>query len=53
MIVLIAIQAFILTQLGLALGGQLNRRVHEVAERLAGVALEALALALLAEQLLR
>ena len=51
-IVLIAVQAFIVTQLGLRLGHRLSERVREGAERLAGVALIVLALALLTEQLL-
>jgi manganese efflux pump family protein len=51
-IVLIAIQTFIVTQLGLRLGSRLSDRVREGAERLAGVALTGLGLVLLAEQLL-
>jgi manganese efflux pump family protein len=51
-IVLIAVQAFIVTQLGLRLGHRLSERVREGAERLAGVALIVLALVLLTEQLL-
>jgi putative Mn2+ efflux pump MntP len=50
-IVLIAAQAFIVTQLGLRLGHRLSERLREGAERVAGLALTALALALLAEQL--
>jgi len=49
---LIAVQAFIVTQLGLRLGHRLSERVREGAERLAGLALIALALVLLAEKLL-
>jgi putative Mn2+ efflux pump MntP len=51
-IALIALQAFILTQLGLRLGSRLSTRLRETAERLAGVALTALAVVLLAEKLL-
>jgi len=50
--VLIALQAFIVTQLGLRLGHRLSERVREGAERLAGLALIVLALVLLAEKLL-
>jgi putative Mn2+ efflux pump MntP len=51
-IALIALQAFILTQLGLRLGNRLSERLREGAERLAGLALTALATVLLAEKLL-
>jgi len=51
-IVLIALQAFIVTQLGLRLGHRLSERLRETAERLAGLALTALAIVLLAEKLL-
>ena len=51
-IALIALQAVILTQLGLRLGHRLSERLREGAERVAGLALTALAVALLAEQLL-
>jgi manganese efflux pump family protein len=51
-IVLIAVQTFILTQLGLRLGHRLSQRVREGAERLAGAALTLLGLVLLAEKLL-
>ena len=51
-IVLIALQAFILTQLGLRLGNRLSERVREGAERVAGLALTALGLVLLGEKLL-
>ena len=51
-IVLIALQAFVVTQLGLRLGHRLSERVREGAERLAGIALIVLALVLLAEKLL-
>jgi putative Mn2+ efflux pump MntP len=49
-IVLIAVQTFIVTQLGLRLGHRLSERFREGAQRLAGVALAVLALVLLAEQ---
>jgi putative Mn2+ efflux pump MntP len=51
-IVLIALQAFIVTQLGLRLGDRLSERLREGAERLAGVALTGLGIVLLAEKLL-
>jgi len=51
-VVLIALQAFIVAQLGLCIGGRLSERVREGAERLAGVALTALGTVLLAEKLL-
>lgn len=51
-IVLIAIQTLIVTQLGLRLGRRLSERTREGAERLAGLALTVLALVLLAEKLL-
>ena len=51
-IVLIALQAFIVTQLGLRLGHRLSDRLREGAERLAGLALIALALVLLGEKIL-
>jgi putative Mn2+ efflux pump MntP len=50
-VVLIALQAFIVAQLGLRLGNRLSDRLREGAERLAGVALTALGLVLLAEKL--
>ncbi|HWE07837.1 MAG TPA: manganese efflux pump [Solirubrobacteraceae bacterium] len=49
---LIPLQALILTQLGLRLGGRLSERLRESGERIAGGLLTALALVLLAEQLL-
>jgi putative Mn2+ efflux pump MntP len=49
---LIAIQAFVLTQVGLRLGERLSARLREVAQRLAGLALTALAVGLLADKLL-
>jgi putative Mn2+ efflux pump MntP len=51
-IVLIAVQTFIVTQLGLRLGHRLSERLREGAQRLSGVALAVLALVLLAEKLL-
>jgi manganese efflux pump family protein len=51
-IALIAAQAFVVTQLGLMLGRRLGERWREAAERLAGLVLLALAVALLAERLL-
>jgi putative Mn2+ efflux pump MntP len=51
-IALIALQAFILTQLGLRLGNQLSDRLREGAELLAGAALTGLGAVLLAEKLL-
>jgi putative Mn2+ efflux pump MntP len=49
---LIAVQTFIVTQAGLRLGHRLSHSLRESAERVAGLALTALALVLLAEQLL-
>lgn len=51
-IALIALQAFILAQLGLRLGSRLSLQLREGAEGLAGVALAGLGVALLAEKLL-
>jgi putative Mn2+ efflux pump MntP len=51
-IALIALQAFILTQVGLRVGHRLSERFREAAERLAGLALTALAVVLLVEKLL-
>ena len=51
-IALIALQAFAVTQLGLRLGDRLSTQLREIAERLAGAALGALAIGLLAEKLL-
>jgi putative Mn2+ efflux pump MntP len=51
-IILIALQAFIVAQLGLRLGNRLSERLREGAERLAGVALTGLGIWLLAEKLL-
>jgi putative Mn2+ efflux pump MntP len=51
-IVLIALQAFIVTQIGLRLGRRLGGRTREATERMAGLVLAALAIVLLAEKLL-
>jgi manganese efflux pump family protein len=51
-LVLIGIQTFVVTQLGLRLGQWLGERVREGAERLAGVALAGLGIVLAAEKLL-
>ena len=51
-IALIAVQTFIVTQLGLRLGYRLSERFREGAERVAGLALTILGLVLLAEQVL-
>ncbi len=50
-IALIALQAVVVTQLGLRLGNRLSERRREAAERLAGLALTMLAILLLAEKL--
>lgn len=50
-IILIGLQTFTLTQLGLALGATVGERVREGAERLAGVALAALGVVLLLQKL--
>ncbi len=50
-IALIALQTFIVTQLGLRFGARLSERVREGAERLAGFALTSLAIVLVAEKL--
>jgi putative Mn2+ efflux pump MntP len=49
-ILLIAVQAFVLTQLGLRLGKRLSEGLREGAERLAGAALVALGVVLLVER---
>jgi manganese efflux pump family protein len=49
---LIALQTFVVTQLGLGLGDRLSERLREAAERLAGLALTGLGLVLLAEKAL-
>jgi putative Mn2+ efflux pump MntP len=51
-IVLIAVQTFFVTQLGLRLGSRLSERIRGGAERLAGVSLTTLGLVLLTEKLL-
>ncbi len=51
-LVLIGIQTFVLTQLGIRLGQRIGERIREAAERLAGVALALLGFLLLAEKLL-
>ena len=51
-IVAIGVQAFLAAQLGLALGARVGERLREGAERLAGIALVALGLFLIAEHLL-
>jgi putative Mn2+ efflux pump MntP len=51
-IALIAIQAFTMAQLGLRLGSRLSERLREAAERLAGLALVGLGVALLVDKLL-
>lgn len=50
-IVLIALQAVIVTQLGLRFGDRLSERLREASERLAGLMLAGLAVALLVEKL--
>jgi manganese efflux pump family protein len=47
----IAVQAFVLAQLGLRLGSRLSARLREGAERVAGIALAGLAVVLLVEKL--
>lgn len=51
-IVLIGLQAFALTQAGLALGSRIGERLREGAERLAGAALALLGVVLLLQKLL-
>ena len=51
-IILIALQAFVITQLGLRLGERLGAHLRELSERLAGAALAALAIGLLADKVL-
>jgi putative Mn2+ efflux pump MntP len=51
-IVLIALQTFIVTQLGLRLGSRLSERLRNGAERLASAALTGLGVVLLAEKAL-
>ena len=50
-VVLIGSQAFLLAQLGLRVGARLSERLREGAERVAGVALLALAVLFLVEKL--
>ncbi len=50
-VILIGIQTFIVTQLGIRLGQRIGERIREGAERLAGVALALLGFVLLAEKL--
>jgi putative Mn2+ efflux pump MntP len=50
-LILIAVQAFVLTQVGMRLGSRVGDRVREGAERLAGAALGALAVGLLIARL--
>jgi manganese efflux pump family protein len=50
-LVLIGIQTFVLTQLGIRLGQRVGERIREGAERVAGVALALLGFVLLAEKL--
>jgi putative Mn2+ efflux pump MntP len=45
-IVLIALQAFVLSQVGMRAGDRVSRRMREVAERLSGVVLVVVAIAL-------
>ena len=52
-VLLIGLQAFLATQLGLRLGSRLGQEVREGAERLAGVALAGLGVFLLVEKLIR
>jgi putative Mn2+ efflux pump MntP len=51
-LIAIAAQAFVMSQLGLRVGARLGERVREGAERLAGIALTAVGAFLLAEKLL-
>ncbi|MGI9185361.1 MAG: manganese efflux pump MntP [Solirubrobacteraceae bacterium] len=50
-IILIAVQAFVLAQVGMRVGGRLSERARESAERLAGIALVLLGAVLLVEKL--
>ena len=52
-IILIGVQTFVLTQLGLRLGARVGERIRQGAERMAGVALAGLGLVLLLEKLLK
>jgi len=51
-LIAIAVQAFVLSQLGLRIGARVSERFRESAERLAGIALAAVGLVLLGERLL-
>jgi putative Mn2+ efflux pump MntP len=51
MVVAIGLQAFVVTQIGVRLGARLGARWRESAERIAGAALIALGVVLLAAQL--
>ena len=51
-VIVIAVQAFVLAQLGLRLGTRLSERARESAQRLAGLALTVLEAVLLTEKLL-
>lgn len=51
MVTAIAVQAFVVTQIGVRIGGRAGERSRESAERLAGVALIALGVTLLATRL--
>jgi putative Mn2+ efflux pump MntP len=51
-LIAIAAQAFVMSQLGLRVGARLSERVREGADRLAGIALTAVGAFLLAEKLL-
>lgn len=51
-ILLIGVQTFTVTQIGLTLGSRIGERIREGAERLAGVALALLGVVLLVEKLL-
>ncbi|GAA5186163.1 hypothetical protein GCM10023322_31810 [Rugosimonospora acidiphila] len=51
-IIAIGVQAFVAVQLGVRLGTRVSERLREAAERLAGIALIALGLLLIAERLL-
>jgi putative Mn2+ efflux pump MntP len=52
-VILIGVQTFVVTQLGIRLGERVGEGVREGAERLAGVALATLGLILLVEKLVR
>src|SRR2546423_5277097 len=50
-VILIGVQTFVVTQLGIRLGARVGERIRESAERLAGIALTALGLILLVGKL--